>query len=63
LVKGSEESEALVEGVGIGKEGDGFLEEKRGKVFREKAVGLVREVDEGFCGVIPAGVFEIDIAE
>ncbi len=63
LVEGREEGEALVEGVGIGKEGDGFFEEKSGEVFREEAVGLVREVDEGFCGVVPSGVFEIDIAE
>jgi hypothetical protein len=63
LVEGREEGEALVEGVGIGKERDGFFEEKSGEIFREKAVGLVREVDEGFRGVVPAGVFEIDIAE
>ena len=63
LVEGREEGEALVEGVGIGKERDGFFEEKSGEVFWEEAVGLVREVDEGFCGVIPAGVFKIDIAE
>ena len=63
LVKGSEESEAVEEGVGIGKEGDGFFEEKSGEIFREETVGLVGEVDEGFCGVVPTGVFEIDIAE
>ncbi len=63
LVEGREEGEALVEGVGIGKERDGFFEEKSGEVFREEAVGLVREVDEGFCGVVPAGVFKIDIAK
>ena len=63
LVKGLEEVESVVEGVGIGKEGDGFFEEKRGEVFRKEAVGLVGEVDEGFCGVVPAGIFEIDIAE
>jgi hypothetical protein len=63
LVEGSEEGEALVKGVGIWKEGDGFFEEKSGEVFWEEAVGLVGEVDEGFCGVVPAGIFEIDIAE
>jgi hypothetical protein len=63
LVEGGEEGEAVVKGVGFWKEGDGFFEEKSGEIFREKAVGLVDEVDEGFCGVIPAGVFEIDIAE
>ena len=63
LVEGLEEGEAFEEGGGIWKEGDGFFEEKSGEVFREEAVGLVGEVDEGFCGVVPAGVFEIDIAE
>ena len=63
LVEGREEGEALLEGVGIGKEEDGFFEEKSGEVFWEEAVGLVGEVDEGFCGVIPAGVFKIDIAK
>ena len=63
LVEGREEGEALVKGVGIWKEGDGFFEEKSGEIFWEEAVGLVREVDEGFCGVVPSSVFEIDIAE
>lgn len=63
LVKGLEEGEAVEEFVGIGKEGDSFFEEKSGEVFREESVGLVREVDEGFRGVVPAGIFEIDIAE
>ena len=62
-VEGGEEGEAVVKGVGIGKERDGFFEEKSGEVFWEEAVGLVGEVDEGFCGVVPAGVFEIDIAK
>ena len=63
LVEGCEMSEALLEGDWIGKEGDGFFEEQSGEVFREEAVGLVGEVDEGFCGIVPSGVFEIDIAE
>ena len=63
LVEGGEKGEAPMEGVGIAKEGDGFFEEKSGEAFREEAVGLVGEVDEGFCGVVPAGIFEIDIAE
>ena len=63
LVKGGEKGEAPMEGVGIAKEGDGFFEEKSGEAFREEAVGLVGEVDEGFCGVVPAGIFEIDIAK
>ena len=63
LVDGREKGEALVECGGIWKEGDGFFEEKSGEILREEAVGLVGEVDEGFCGVVPAGVFEIDIAE
>ena len=63
LVEGGEEGEALLEGIGIGKEGDGFFEEKSGEAFREEAVRLVGEVDKGFCGVVPAGIFEIDIAK
>ena len=63
LIEWREKSDALTEGVGIAKKGDGFFEEKSGEAFREEAVGLVGEVDEGFCGVVPAGIFEIDIAE
>ena len=63
LVEGCEEGEALLEGDWIGKEGNGFFQEKSGEVLREEVVGLVGEVDESFCGVVPAGVFEIDIAE
>ena len=63
LIERSEKCEAPMEGVGIAKEGDGFFEEKSGEAFREEAVRLVGEVDKGFCGVVPAGIFEIDIAE
>ena len=63
LVEGGEKGESPMKGVGITKEGDGFFEEKSGEAIREEAVGLVGEVDEGFCGVVPAGIFEIDIAE
>ena len=63
LVEGGEKGEAPMEGVGIAKEGDGFFEEKSGEAVRSEAVRVVSEVDEGFCGVVPAGIFEIDIAE
>ena len=63
LIERSEKCEAPMEGVGIAKEGDGYFEEKSGEAFREEAVRLVGEVDKGFCGVVPAGIFEIDIAE
>ena len=63
LIERREKCEAPMEGVGVAKEGDGFFEQKSGEAFREEAVGLVGEVDEGFCGVVPAGIFEIDIAE
>ena len=52
-----------MEGVGIAKEGDGFFEEKSGEAFREEAVGLVGEVDEGFGWVIPPSVFKINVTE
>ena len=63
MVKGGEKGEAPMKGVGITKEGDGFFEEKSGEAFREEAVGLVGEVDEGFCGVVPAGIFKINVTE
>ena len=63
LIKGGEKGEAPMKGVGITKEGDGFFEEKSGEAFREEAVGLVGEVDEGFGWVIPPSVFKIDIAK
>ena len=33
-VEGGEEGEALVKGIGVWKEGDGFFEEKSGEIFR-----------------------------
>ncbi len=63
LIEWREKCEAPMEGVGVAKERDGFFEEKSGEAFWEEAVRLVGEVDEGFCGVVPAGIFEIDIAE
>ena len=63
LIEWREKSDALMEKFGIGKEGDRFFKEERCETFREDAVGLIGEVDEGFGRVIPPSVFKINITE
>jgi hypothetical protein len=50
----------------IGRAGqlrNGFFQKQIGEWFGKNAIGLVGEVDEGFGGIVPSGIFEIHIAE
>ena len=48
LVDGRENGHSGLEVGGIGKKRNGFFEEESSERFRQDAVGLVGEIDEGF---------------
>ena len=63
LIQGSEYGHPLAESVRIRQAGDGVFEEEISEMVGQESVRLVDEIDQGFGGVVPSGVFKIKVAD
>ena len=63
LVERREDLNAFAKSGRVGQVGNSFFQKKTSERFGKYPIGLVGEVDEGFGGIVPSGVFEIHISE